>query len=318
MEKTYQKNKYELELLQVLTDMDAKGIRTLKDLQKEENARIYTALWFAMENFVNYVALCTKNRRMADRTYGDGNAPHLRELLELGAELEDLRSSILLQIMSKMDHVLVEQEQNRIRSVSEQLRYCVTITSNCLVNEYRQRCPGGSRMQSLNVPVARQDEDDDGYCLEQTLADPDNAEDWVVACETVRERMEAEREQRRREVLEDLSQLRSGNQVFVYLCMYENMKPARIYDAVERLAANGYTPQEIAEITVEKICRKYAICRTAETAVLSKPLTRSMVKHLSTLDQKIITNRISDVKYELPESVKLRLQERRQTAARNL
>jgi len=324
MKKTYQKSKHELELLRVLADMEAKGIRTLKDLQREENAGIYTALWFAMEKFVNYVALQTKTCKTADNKYSDGNAPRLRELLEMGADPEDLRSSILLRIMEKMTLVLD-------RPVSAQIPYCVTICTNCLVNEYRRLCPDGKQILSLNKPIGNKEEDD--YTLEEIAAAADNAEDWVMAFETARERAEAERkrrqqerlehqkllraerEQSRRELLEDLPQLRSGNQAFVYLCMYEQMKPARIYAAVEQLTAKGYTPQEIAEITVEKICKKYAICRTRETAVLDKPLTRSMVKHLSTLDREIITNKISDVKYELPEGVKLRLQERRQTAA---
>ena len=156
---------------------------------------------------------------------------------------------------------------------------------------------------------------DGEYTIEDTLSEMTSAEDWVMAGETVRERMEAQRAQSRREILEDLSQLRSGNQVFVYLCMYERMKPAHIFAAVEQLAAKNCTPQEIAELTVEKICKKYAVCRTRETAVLDKPISRSMAKHLSTLDRKIITNQISDVKYELPEGVKLRLEARRQAAS---
>lgn len=313
MNKTYLQSEYELELLRVLTDMAAKGIHSLKALQEEGNAQVYTTLWFAMEKFVNHVALRTKNHKIADNKYCDGNAARLRELLEMGCDPEDLRSRVLLQIMTKMDHVLVDQEQNQLRPVSKQIPYCVTITSNCLVDEYRERCPGGRQMESLSEPVGQQE--DGEYTIEDTLSEMTSAEDWVMAGETVRERMEAQRAQSRREILEDLSQLRSGNQVFVYLCMYERMKPAHIFAAVEQLAAKNCTPQEIAELTVEKICKKYAVCRTRETAVLDKPISRSMAKHLSTLDRKIITNQISDVKYELPEGVKLRLEARRQAAS---
>lgn len=316
MKKTYQKNYHERELLDVLSRLDERKIKTLEALQKEENTLLYAELWQSMKNFVNYVALKTKNQKTGEQKYGKGNADRVRELREMGVDLEDIRSSILMHIMENIHHVLSQPG-------SRQAGYCVSICNHEMTNIYRSHCPNGNRMWSLQENLGTNDceESEDDFTLEDVLKGDVSAADWVMGYETFYERMlEKQQEKRERdermhgEIREDLQRLKTPDQAFVYLCMYDQMRPRHIYAGVEAYAAGGYLPREAAGLLYEQLCRKYALRDADIPAVVKGPLSRGMAEKLSTLDQKKVTNKISDVKLTMPECVKARLKERMKKA----
>lgn len=298
MEITNKKRACEETLIRVLSTMEAAGIRTLQDLQKEKHAQLYTTLWFALEDFINNGTMRSKTHTKRDGKVVEGSYYKIKELMELGAELEDLQGIVLLHLIENIHHLM--------NCPADQWgAYCETVTYNCLVTEYRKMCPKGQAMQSIDKVIG--DQDDDDFTLKDTLAAPDTPADWVMAHESAEEQRDA--------ILNDLYQLRSTDQRFVYLCSYDQMRPRHIYNAVEQLAAQGCDPQEISNVISEHICRKYYIPRTEMPTLLSKPLSRSMVDHLSTHDRDVITNKISDVKLTLPAAMKKRLKERQRSAS---
>ena len=80
MEKIYQKNSNECVLVDVLSRLDERKIRTMDDLMAPENTDLYEELWLAMKNFVNCVVLKSKTRKLKNGQSGKGNAERVREL----------------------------------------------------------------------------------------------------------------------------------------------------------------------------------------------------------------------------------------------
>lgn len=297
MEKIYQKNSNECVLVDVLSRLDERTIRTMDDLMAPENTDLYEELWLAMKNFVNCVVLKSKTRKLKNGQSGKGNAERVRELQEMGVELEDIRRDVLLKVMEQIDKALCRTEADRVS-------YCTTVANNEVTNIYRRYFPAG-KMWSLQYPLSKRNKDgkEKEFTLEDCLADRMNAEDWAVSNETIREFAE----KRRRDLRNDLQQLKTADQAFVYLCMYDRMRPRHIYAAVKAYAA-GRLPREAAALMYEQLCRKYDLCSADLPAAGS--FSCGMTRNLSTLDQKRITNKISDVKLTMPEGVKAHLNAR--------
>lgn len=288
----FHKSAYELVLLEIMAEMDERNIRTLADLQSPGNAGIYTALWMAVYDYVACDALTRNGSWGADGKWKMGNKEKVCEQKKLGMDPKDLCGDISLKIMENIANVMV-------RPLEARIAYCKGICNYGLVDAWRSIC--GGKIESLDEPVG-----EDAFVRLGSVSNGISAEDWVMAFETVRQKESS----RAQGVLEDLGKLHSFDQQFVYLCSYDRMCPRHIYETVERLAAQGRTPQEIPAVMMERLCRKYAISRSETVLQLSKPLSRSMVKHLSTLDRQVITNKISDVKLTMPASVKQHLKER--------
>lgn len=304
MEKTYQKSKHELHLIEVLTDMETRGIQTLEALQREENAQVYTTLWFAMENFVNYVGLQTKNYKTADGKYHDGNASRLRDLLEKGADLEVIRDNVLFRIMEQMTKVLA-------RPVCKQVPYCVTICTHQLVTEHRRVTKSPVCTMSLNAPLG----DEEDFTMMDTLTAPDTAEDGVMACAAV--------ESARRQLLEELALLRSEDQIFTYLCYYDNMQPRQVAAWLKTLADRAkdsgkeYDAVNAVETIALAIGGYYGIADELSHLLNGKkPVSAKMKEVLNAREHDMITNKLSNVKSHLPEAAKQRLKERHHAMSR--
>jgi len=296
--KTYQKSKHELHLIEVLTDMDAKGIRTLEDLQKEENAQVYTTLWFAMEKFVNYVGLKTKTHKTRTGKIHEGNAARLEKLLEMGADLEVIQDNVLFHVMKQMTKVLG-------RPVCKQVPYIVTTCTHQLVTEHRRitRCP--VYLMSLDAPLG----DGENFTGMDILSDPDTPESSVMAHVAV--------ECARRQLLDELALLRSREQVFTYLCYYDDMDPreaaAWLKQLVDRAkdAGNDSDSDHAVETIALAIGGYYGIAEELRVLLKGKkPLSTRMLAVLNSREQRTITNKISNVKSHLPEDARLRLKER--------
>ena len=189
---------------QALELLSKGGITTPEALLRPENQQLYRELWFSCENFVNYHALCSKNRTDTNGKRLDGNAPRVRQLMELGVRLEDVRGDCLVRIMDKLPLVLAQP-------LEKQKNYCFTIVNNCVIDQWRKACPGGAPMLSLNCPLGGEA---DAPEFGGTLPEGSTPEENYIARETLtaalrrrRADLEREREQAHRRQAEKAPQI---------------------------------------------------------------------------------------------------------------
>ncbi|WP_434309867.1 hypothetical protein [Hominifimenecus sp. rT4P-3] len=268
----------------VLSSISEQGIRTIAELKHPGNETLYAELWLAVQNFINFYALYSKSHYNAQKERVEGNAEKIRTLLSRGVLLEDIRSNILVHLLSKFDLVLAQP-------VEKQKNYCYRIVNNCVIDEFRKLPPAGIDVVSLHDKVKGGKVSSDDACeLQNFIADPNTPEEEYLARERVKEIFAAKKE----DLLNEITLLaKKPAEVLVRLCSkHLNMKPAAISALLmENGAAAAYAK------VLKAVSEKYHVDLDAiRELVSSNAITQDSFK-LDTIDEAKVSAQISRLAY---------------------
>lgn len=246
-------NKHANRYAAVLTMVKNQAISCYDELNSPKYEFLYTELWLATQNFINFYALASKSSRNSKGERIDGNAERVRALISHGVELDDIRSEVLVHVLSKMDYILKQP-------IEKQVNYTYRMINNYIYTELRKLPPANIKLLSLQDQVAgSRNADDDTSELQDFISNSISAEDEVLARETVREMFntrKVEESEQKISILKEISRLsEKPAEVFVRLaCKHLAMKPAKVAEMLmEKGAVTAYTE------VINLISKKYHI-----------------------------------------------------------
>lgn len=291
-------NKHADRFSAVLTMVNNMAISSYEELNKPTNENLYTELWLATQNFINYYALTSKSSRNYKGERIDGNAEKVRALIARGADLDDIRSEILVHVISKLDYILKQP-------IEKQVNYTYRMINNYVYSELRKMPPADIKLVSLQDQVSgNSNSDDDTSELQDFISNGISAEDEVLAWETVREKFSArkvEESEQRTSILKEISCLsEKPAEVFVRLsCKHLALKPAKVAEMLmEKGAVTAY-----AEV-ISLISKNYNIrLSDIRLAMGASVITDESLK-LDSRDVSKVRAQISRLTYRAEKSLK--------------
>lgn len=284
-------NKHYERLRTILSVINERGISSTSELQKPCHNKIYAELWFAVQGFINYCALCSKTHFNSERKQVHGNSEKIRALRSSGFEVEDIQGDILVHVFSKMDMILKQPFE-------KQINYTYRIINNCIYDQFRKLPPIGMSVVSLNDKIKGKNISPEDACeIQDLVADYNTPEDQTIAWETVNEIYEA----KRASIFNEIALLyQKPSEVFVQLCSkHLNMKPAAI---TKLLLDKGVT--ESFTIVLIAVANEFSIpLNSLRNALKNKVVSEESLK-LDTKDESKVSAQVSRLIYRAGKRLK--------------
>ena len=294
-------NKHANRYAAVLTKINEKAICSYAELSNPVYEGLCEELWFATQNFINFCALTSKSSRNCKGERIDGNAERIRVLISQGIELDDIRSEILVHVISKMDYILKQP-------IEKQVNYTYRMVNNCVYDAFGKLPPADIKLVSLNDQVlGKSNSEEDNSELQDFISDGISAEDEVVAQETVVEKILAKKtedEVRAKElkasIIKEISLLaQKPAEVFVRLaCKHLALKPAKVATMLmEKGAVTAY-----AEV-INMISKNYHISLSDIRFALGANMITDKALKVDTGDENKVRAQISRLTYRAEKNL---------------
>lgn len=294
-------NKNYSKLTSILSTLEEKEISTTAELKSGENQKLWTELYFATQDFINFYALESKTTTNKKGEIVPGNKERVKTLInDGGMELYDIQMDILIHIMNKMDLVLAQSPAEK------KANYIYKIVNNKVIDMLEKLPPVVEIPWDTSI---KSDKSEDGAVLAEIIGDNTyNPERLHLEYETIKELKKVLKAKREKEIAEKknaiISELKilAGNpsEILVHMgCCYLNLKPRDVANnIVNKGAENTYIN------ILSGISKKYNITLDEiRNSITGKRINSSALKADSN-DPKQISAEVSREKYRAAKTLK--------------